>query len=359
MTHFIKTGDTIKLAPTGSIEVSTSLPAGTYAVKQNPQTLEYYLQTTAVMGLPPKLYGNSPQKRVDRIIKSFNDRSRSTGVLLSGEKGSGKTLLTKMLANKLMATGTPVILISEAHCGADFNKLITDITTPCVIVFDEFEKVYDRDDQEVLLTLLDGTAMCKHLYVLTTNSTMVSNYLLNRPGRVYYAFEYGSLEPEVVVEYATQNLSDKTQLQGLLDVVNLFTKFNFDMLQALVEEMNRFDESAAESVSVLNVSPRHENVDYTIVITVDGAPLPEIVNYYPKSLEFSPLATEGGYTMQIRDSKVLKLPSDGDESFELSPATLTTIQNGGEQVYKFTRGKKEVLVTLKKQVGFKYAGMAF
>jgi hypothetical protein len=100
-------------------------------------------------------------------------------------------------------------------------------------------------------------------------------------------------------------------------------------------------------------------VEYAIDITVDGAPLPKIVNYYPKSLDLSPLALEGGYSMQIRDSKALKLPDDGDESFELSPATLMTIQNGGEQVYKFTRGKKEVLITLKKQVGFKYAGMAF
>jgi hypothetical protein len=62
--------------------------------------------------------------------------------------------------------------------------------------------------------------------------------------------------------------------------------------------------------------------------------------------------------MNIRDSKALKL-SDGDENFELSGATLLAIQHGGEQVYKFARGKKEVIITLKKQIGFKYAGMAF
>jgi len=89
-------------------------------------------------------------------MRTFTDRSNSTGVLLTGEKGSGKTLLAKHLSIMGYDMGIPTIVINSAWTGDSFNKLIQDIEQPLIVMFDEFEKVYNREEQEKMLTLLDG-----------------------------------------------------------------------------------------------------------------------------------------------------------------------------------------------------------
>lgn len=355
MTHFIKSGDRIKLAPAGAIEVFEHLPAGTYTAKQDPTSGEYFLVEANPLGTPAKLYGPTPEGRARRVINTFKQRVSSTGVLLAGERGSGKTLLTKLIAKHLLAEGTPVLLINEPHCGPDFNKLINDLTTPSLIIFDEFEKVYDDDEQDALLTLLDGTVTCRHLFILTTNErSKINSYLLNRPGRIYYMFQYGSLDEDVILEYATQNLVDQSALPGLVDVANLFTKFNFDMLQALVEEMNRYGESAQEAASVLNVSPKHEETMYDITMFVDDAPFEG--TYYPTLNERTPL--EHAVHIDIRKCKNLTNDLD-DDTIVVTNAHLVKISKGGTMTFEKQQEGHKFTVVFSKMSPFAYKGFAF
>jgi SpoVK/Ycf46/Vps4 family AAA+-type ATPase len=101
------------------------------------------------------MYGNT-LRHTDRIINSFWKRPQQTGVLLNGEKGSGKTLLAKNISVELAKEGVPTIVINRDWTGDGFFKLLQDIDQPCVVLFDEFEKVYDREKQEEILTLLDA-----------------------------------------------------------------------------------------------------------------------------------------------------------------------------------------------------------
>ena len=122
------------------------------------------METIESFTIDYKIYGDV-YKSVDRIYNTFTDRDSSTGVLLVGEKGSGKTLLSKLLIIKAAEQQLPCIIINSPWTGDKFNQLIQNIQQPCVVLFDEFEKVYEEKDQNSILTLLDGVYPSKIVFI--------------------------------------------------------------------------------------------------------------------------------------------------------------------------------------------------
>jgi hypothetical protein len=254
MSYFLKNGNTWRVADEQSIDLHKTLPAGNYVIKQDPFG-NLYLEQVDAFELKGKRYGENDRNR-DRIYNTFMDRSVSTGVMLTGEKGSGKTMLAKSLAIQLAKDGHPCILINSSWRGDAFNKMLQDIQQPCMVLFDEFEKVYDSDEQEEMLTLLDGVFPSKKLFVLTCNDKWrVNQHMRNRPGRIFYMLDFSGLDEDFVIEYCHDNLKNLSNIDGVLTVAGLFTEFNFDMLKALVEEMNRYNETAQEAMKMLNTKP--------------------------------------------------------------------------------------------------------
>jgi hypothetical protein len=258
MTYVIRMGSMYRLMDEADIEVCGTLPAKIYTVGQNPMTKEYFLEPLSDFNLPSKLYGDT-EKRARRVLATFRARPLSTGVHLDGVKGSGKTLLAKTISKFAQEEGIATVVINQPHCGDDFNKFIQSINVPAIIMFDEFEKVYGYHEQEKILTLFDGVYPSKKLFVLTTNEHQsVSRYLKNRPGRIYYSFKFGSLEQKFIEEYLNDNLLDKTQVQNVLKYTKVYSFFNFDMLAACVEEMNRYGETLQEVLGYLNIVPENK-----------------------------------------------------------------------------------------------------
>ena len=97
MTFFIKSGNTFTVHAADAIDLKNKLPAGIYTLDFS-MKLGLFLTTTPDFQVPTKVYGNTTRNS-ERIWKTFQARGKSTGVLLSGEKGSGKTLLAKDVAN--------------------------------------------------------------------------------------------------------------------------------------------------------------------------------------------------------------------------------------------------------------------
>lgn len=221
MTYFIKRGKNFMVSETGQLDIYDSLPVGTYTISQDING-NFYLETIDDFVNPSRLYGDT-EKHADRILSTFKDRDASTGVLLTGEKGSGKSLLAKVLSAKSALDGIPTIVINKPWFGDSFNMLIQEINQPCVILFDEFEKVYDRDSQEKILTLLDGMFPTKKLFILTCNDLgRVDTHMVNRPGRIYYMLEFNGLDESFIHEYASENLKNKDHLAGILGVIPFF-----------------------------------------------------------------------------------------------------------------------------------------
>ena len=275
MTKFRVSGSNIMLANELDNVILDKLPPHTYNVAFHIE-LGFYLTRSPDFTLPPKLYGNTA-KVSERILRTFQDRSNSTGVLLVGTKGSGKSLAMKKTALDGQALGIPVIIVGSAFKGDAFNKFIQSIEQEAILIFDEFEKVYDKDDQNVLLTLFDGIFSSKKLFLLTVNDKYGMNeYMQNRPGRIYYYLEYKGLETQFIREYCEDKLKNPNHLEQILQYSGLFKDFNFDMLQALVEELNRYDETVKEALSILNIkydgyAPLYNAVFYD----VDGKEIDE------------------------------------------------------------------------------------
>ncbi len=159
MTKFVKKGDTYHLTASDNLVVTDYLPVGTYTIRFTQET-GFYLQRINDLDAPIKLYGDA-EKKADRILHTFMCREGATGMLLSGEKGCGKSMLAKLLSIKGANQEFPTIVINNAWFGEAFNSFIQCINQPAIILFDEFEKIYfEKEAQEAMLTLLDGVYRC-------------------------------------------------------------------------------------------------------------------------------------------------------------------------------------------------------
>lgn len=215
------------------------------------QQIGFHLVRQADMSLPEKVYGGN-HDITDRIMKTFlANTGKTTGVMLQGAKGTGKTLTAIevcLSANKL---GMPVILIQSEFFGSDFNDFLSKIQEPAVVFIDEFEKVYQRQDAiNSTLMLLDGAIKTTKLFLMTSNAPLNDNakmeFLQNRPSRVHYVFEYGSIEDSVIEEYLNDNLELKVYTDDIKALKRAYRLFTIDMLKAIVVEVNRFGSENGE-----------------------------------------------------------------------------------------------------------------
>ena len=357
MTYFLKNGNTYKVSKKEAIDLHEHLPAGNYVVKKNDMTGEMYLEQIDNFEFKGKIYGDTI-KRADRILNSFHDRPATTGVMLTGEKGSGKTLLAKMLSIKGYEQDIPTIVINAPWCGDAFNAFIQSIEQPVIVVFDEFEKVYDEHEQEAMLTLLDGVYPTKKLFVLTCNDKWrVNTHMRNRPGRIFYSLEYKGLESDFIREYCEDNLKATEHIDKIIGIAGTFDQFNFDMLKALVEEMNRYNESPQEAMSMLNTKPEYGNDSrYKIKLMINGEEMSE-TNYDEKEWHGNPLnkRVHVNYKQYDKDD-------DGDEIWDwenmtFEPAQLKKIDDNGTK-YVFTNSDGATLVLTKvKEKTYSYYDM--
>jgi hypothetical protein len=349
MTIFIKDNNTYRVAGEKAIDIRHTLPAGTYVVQQD-QFGAYYLEQINDFTIPVRMYGDV-EKQTTRIINTFNQRTVSTGVLLTGEKGSGKSMLAKNIAVELAKLEVPTIVINTKWLGDDFNKFIQSIDQPAVVLFDEFEKVYKPSEQEQLLSLLDGVYITKKLFLFTSNDVHnINYYLLNRPGRVYYTIRYTGLDSAFIIDYCNDVLNEKTHINTICKIAMLFNAFNFDLLKALVEEMNRYNESPQEALQMLNAIPEDRENLFTVTVTTAGNLVPMDEIYDEGEWSGNPLHP---YGIEVRVREYTEDREDWEYAvITMSPADLVaTNYITGEFIFDDKQGNT---ITLTKQVNKRF-----
>lgn len=259
MSLYLKQGNSYRVASEHNLNVKNTIPVGTYVVKFDGNRGEFFLELVDDFVIDFKLYGDTT-KNANRILNTFLERPNATGVMLSGEKGSGKTLLAKKISIDAAEKGIPTIIVNHPYRGDVFNTFIQSIDFPTVLFFDEFEKVYrEKEDQEAVLTLFDGVYPTKKLFMLTVNDKFkIDVNMKNRPGRIYYMIDFNGLDGEFIHEYCEDKLIHKHHMESIMRLSSIFCRFNFDMLKAVVEEVNRYDESPRDIIKILNTKPEYD-----------------------------------------------------------------------------------------------------
>lgn len=355
MSYFLKSGNTFRVSSKEAMDLHDQLPAGNYVVKEMPMDGPLYLEMIDSFEVKGKKYGDL-NKNTDRILNTFMSRPAATGVMLAGEKGSGKSLLAKNLAIEAGARyNIPTIVINAPWVGDKFNSFIQSIEQPVVILFDEFEKVYDSEDQEKALTLLDGVFPSKKLFILTCNDKWrIDSHMRNRPGRLFYMIDYKGLDTAFIMEYCEDNLKEDLQkyTEKLCQIASLFGQFNFDMLKATVEEMNRYGEAPEEALRMLNVKPEFDSGNkFSVKLIKNGEELKETDL---ENQEWSGNPLQGNVQVHFKVYEDEK-DEDGDfdwnwERLRFSPADLTKIDSqSGKFVFVDKDGTTLVLNKIKEK----------
>ena len=249
----IRIGERYSIA-TGEVETYDLLPVKTYVAMYNERD-GFYLTEHPNIEVQEKIYGVHDNK-VKKVIRAFEIFERSLGIILSGDKGIGKSIFAKMVCQKTIEKGYPVIIVDEAHKGV--ARFIENIEQECVVLFDEFDKTFksnkENDEQAKLLSLFDGTAGGKKMYIVTCNELYgLNDYIVNRPGRFHYHFRFEYPTATDIQEY----LEDKLEKEycGEIDKVIEFAgriNLNYDCLRAIAFELNQ-GASFAEAIAELNI----------------------------------------------------------------------------------------------------------
>jgi hypothetical protein len=229
-----------------------------------------------------KIYGNS-QVRANHIVEAFkkNDAEHNLGVLLSGGRGLGKTLTTRLVIEQLK-DDYPVVVISEYMAGmADFLSHLKNT----IILMDEFEKFMsgnikgddnsnEQTKQESILSVLDGnTGSAGNLYLLTVNNTYkLDENLISRPGRIRYHYVYESEDASVVRAYCADNLNDKSKIDEVVSVLGSTKYVSMDIISSFVDELNKFPELSPSDVrEYFNLDVSNTKLKYSVLMkTPDG-----------------------------------------------------------------------------------------
>ena len=231
--------------------VSESLPIGIYNI--NLTKTGYHLDKYADKFIfPYKIYGLQ-EDFIDYVIKTYNNTEGNLGIMLTGTKGSGKTVTAKELANKL---NLPIIIVKDMEDNnQSMIEFLSGIECNCVLFLDEFEKNFKESDSTIL-QIMDGVYNSKYrkVFLLTTNEMSVNENMIGRPSRIRYVKRFENLDLKSVNEYLDDVLEVPEARQDLLDFIDSLTISTIDILKTIVDEVNIHGiESLRRAKSFFNV----------------------------------------------------------------------------------------------------------
>lgn len=279
-TLFSHAGNTVSVVRINPKSMTEKLQPGVYSVHNSPMAGYFLNFVKHEFDVPNKIFGNYSTK-ADKVIHSYQDRPEPTGVLFTGVKGAGKTMLVEIICNRLMQNNVPVIMVGDEFHGDEFTNFINDIGE-CCLVFDEVAKVYKKH-QDALLSLMDGVFNTKRLVLMTENNPRdINEFLLSRPGRILYHFEYNRVDDQFIDEYCEFHKVPESVTADIHKVAQYIDGFSVDMVKAIVDEYNRFGGTVKELVTDMNIQVtssvflytfktlRHGEFIYTMEDFADG-----------------------------------------------------------------------------------------
>lgn len=257
---FLKVGNNIVFKPTTDGLNYSLEPGKVYTVELDRYTDEISFHIAPDFVMPEKVYETPEDSRFTQRVLNYYSKSidGTTGVMLSGLKGSGKTITVKNIALK---SNLPILLIDKGFRPSFLIKLFNMLSEVEVcVLFDEIDKLGDDYDDDYLLKILDGANTSgKKLVLCTCNDPDdISEYLKDRCSRIRYWREFDELSPSMIRNILEDKLNDKEKADSLTDFIsNNFRVISFDNINAFIDEVNEYpDTEFSELFEDMNLSSK-------------------------------------------------------------------------------------------------------
>ena len=241
VTKFVKVGNKVLFQPVlDGLEYKLEANK-VYNINVDRYTSEISLEVAPDFVMPNKLYTtNEDTKFMNKVLNRYKKSTNGfTGVMLSGLKGSGKTIMSKRIA---LESNLPIILIDKGfnpRLLKNFLNMINNINI--CIIFDEVDKIGEDYSDDYLLQILDGVNTTgRNLILFTANdSSGMNRYLMDRCSRIRYWKEFDEIDPSMIRTILKDKLDDKTEVDTLTDfIVNNFGCISFDNVCSFAVEVN-------------------------------------------------------------------------------------------------------------------------
>lgn len=235
MGNFIKNGNDIFVMPKG-LDYDLE-PGKVYDFKIGKAWGQVVseLKLNGEMNLPSTIYQTKKDKIfINRVINNFNKSDKNTtGVLLTGDKGTGKSVTAKLLAKE---ANLPIIIIDSSSNTSLLEGYFKNITTPVCILLDEVDKYFNTNE---MLTFLDGLhKTAKKLVIMTANNEdNLSNFIKNRCSRIRYYRHYdmnNDAEEYAKLICENKNIENKDEL--ITFIINDIKYPSIDNISSFIDE---------------------------------------------------------------------------------------------------------------------------
>lgn len=183
----------------------------------------------------PRVLGDRNNRLINQVMHDYKHSDAPFGVLLTGNKGSGKTSVSECISKLFFDLGHPTIFIDEKLDPSDLRAVVKRIGRGIVFI-DEFEKLYDRKEQDGLLTMFSDKSLKGVLFIVTYNDANAATPMINnRPGRFRYQLKFHNVDVDIadeitnVIEPRLPTLAYAIRSSALINV-----KFNVDVIMSIV-----------------------------------------------------------------------------------------------------------------------------
>ena len=253
-------------------ELYSVLPQGIYTVtvQKNMNGFEYYFTPQKDFHIPD--YVISDTAFIERVKNVYIKSGKQLGILLHGLSGMGKTVLAKRIAMECVNKGNMSVVVVNSETVGHLPMMMNMLKDDVVILLDEFEKMFDKvEKQNYLLTLLDGVANHKHLFLFTCNdANKINPYMLHRPSRIRYHFRFDRVPKEIAHEIIERDYIpvDNNNVAVLKLLTDMIDCLSYDMLFECIKECNLYPaESPMELVTDLALEISDISLeDYDVVV---------------------------------------------------------------------------------------------
>lgn len=267
--------------------------------------------------LPKTIMGETLKHR-DLILNAhFENTDESTGVIMTGLAGSGKSMLAECLCNEMMEVCNMPVFLIDKKLNNNIIKDVMRIAKYSVVYFDELGKYYDHVDQGKLLTVFSDSEFKNNLYIVCDNEqSSLHRFFFDRPGRFLFHLDFKGLSKELVDEYLNKMKVDGILREYIEEYVEHHRKkVSFDILRTLVKFSKKFKvrQQYIDFIKMINV-PHPPIVEYKLVSLTKGEDTYGVNDY---SLTYNRL--EGEFTLIIyKDKKSFKFKLTDEENITIS-----------------------------------------